>query len=445
MRRRNAFSARTTATVGLLLGMGMLATMAREILMAGIFGTGRAIEHFRLAFAVPNLLGTSLATVVVAAMSPGLSRLDSQKSAEGAALRHAMQGAMILALGLGGLGLLTVPVQVNFMAPGYDELQRSELSSQVTTLWFFFVLVAVSFGPRAFLTVRAVTWPMASSNLLLSGTMVIGLWVLSILPGRSLSSQDLSGLAIAAAAVVLLVHLTALPRGALRDALRSQEARSSWVVGGAGLAVLAALVGHVLGSFPRLIDRSVATEFAPGTVAAMDFSFAVMTLPGVAFGTVFIMSALPGLARAIQGDDRLLLRRLAIFGAICIASAAAVGLLLSVNAKDFVRLVFQRGAFDSSDAELTASLLRWHALALGPMVASLILMQVLLTADLLKWFLAISALRVATKMVAIWALTPEHGIDGLAATFLAPEVASCIAAAVVLAVRLFGQTAVRQP
>lgn len=411
----------TAALVGALMGLGVLATLGREVLLAMIFGTSRELEMFRLAFAVPNVLGTSLGAVVVSALVPVLSGFGSDKDSQAAALRQAMVATGLMAVVLSVIGALTAPAQVALMAPGFEPEERSRLTPIVAALWGFFGLTALSFGPRAFLSLRGIVWPMASANLVLGGTMALGLLVIAGLPEHMRSAGSLGVVAVVAALVLLVVHLAATPRRVLKRVFSTSVPAAGSALKLAGAATLAAFGGHLLGAIPRLIDRSVATELVPGTVAALDFSFSMITVPGIAFGIVFVISAQPRFAAAASAGDVAGVRRLAWLGGISVALAGAFGVVLMAGAEPVVRLLFGRGAFDEQAVQLTARIVWWHALALGPMVAAIILSQAVLSAGLLRLFLLGSLLRPLVKWIGVEVLVPAHGISGLAASFLLPE------------------------
>ena len=55
---------------------GIVATFLREVVLAATYGTSTEIEVFRIAFAVPNMLSTSLGPAFVAAVVPALMRAE---------------------------------------------------------------------------------------------------------------------------------------------------------------------------------------------------------------------------------------------------------------------------------------------------------------------------------------------------------------------------------
>lgn len=409
-----------------LMGLGIVATLAREMLLARGFGTGHEIELFRLAFAIPNLLATSLGTVIVAALAPHVLAERSDRGAQVRALQTSIAASALVGIVLGLVGAVSAPWQAALMAPGYSPDARSELVPVIAALWIFFALISATFGPRAFLGARGVVWPMASSSLVLSGTMAIGIVGLLALPADARTALALSSIAIGAAAILILVHFVALPRKLVRDAVRPPFRIAARSYLSFGVTTLVVLSGHLLNAVPRLVDRAAATGFESGAVAAMDFSFAILTVPGVVFGTAIATVSLPRFLAGIRRNDRAVLRKLGVLALASTALATLVGVLLSMSAGPIVELLFARGAFDARAIVLTAGILKWHGLALGPMIAAIILSQALLSIGYLRIFLLVAASRVAAKVVAVEYMTRGAGLDGLAASFLIPEILSTI-------------------
>ena len=407
-----------------LVGLGIVAGITREVLLARLLGTGPELEQFRLAFAIPNLFATSLGATLVAALVPfALTNRDDDEG-EADALRRLSAASLILGAILAATGAATAHWQAALLAPGFDETRRDALSAQIAWLWGYFALVASTFGVRAFLSARSIIWPAASIGLVLGGTMALGLGVLTVFPATKLDANGLVILAIGAALVLLAVHIRAVPSRLWRLA----ASRNGTTTGGwtwrMGWAAIVAVAAHSISSAPRLIDRAIGTELAPGVVAALDFSFAVITVPGLIFGTALATALLPGLAAArASGDRRLEGSSVSWILAVSIV-AGIVGLGIAAGSTEIVDLLFRGGAFDATSADMTARLLSWHAGSLGPMVASFVLFQVLLVRGQLMLLLVVASARVAAKWLAVHLLVPEYGLDGLAASFLAPEIVS---------------------
>lgn len=418
------------------MSLGLIAGIGREMLLSRLLGTGPDIEYFRLAFAVPNLLATSLGVTLVSSMAALASGGGTDLRAAATVLRRLTTLALLVAIAVAGLGLASSPWIVPLLSPGYAESARIQVQNLMPGLWGYFAVVAAGFGLRSFLAVRGRTWVAASSSLVLSGAMALGLLITPCIAGRPPSGQDLVVLALISAVTLAVHHLLAL---------RPTEWRGFWSGGrlvepsarlSEGLLLFTAVLAHAVASAPRLVDRSIATEVGPGTVAAMDYSFAILTVPGVIFGTGLVTALVPA-AAASPSPLNEATRKAAlawITGATLIGMVT--GLVIARFAAPLVDVVYGGGRFDADSAQLTTALLSWHALALGPMIASILLMQWLLARNLALLVLLVAVARIAAKLAAVEWMVPRWGLDGLAASFLIPEITSALLLTCIVTARL---------
>jgi len=234
-------------------------------------------------------------------------------------------------------------------------------------------------------------------------------------------------------ALILGVHLLALPRVAFRSSSGDSPANSSTAPGWGLIAAAIVLVVlcHCLNAVPRFIDRAVATNIGPGTVAALEYSFSIITVPGVLLGTAMVTTFFPGFLRAVESQSQaavlVFLRPLLIV----LGLALMGGALISMLAPQLVELVYARGSFGATATAMTAEFLQWHAAGLVFMVATIVLVQVLLAIRAFGILLLIALARIGAKWLAVTLLVPLWGSSGLAASFIVPEALSAIALAAI--------------
>lgn len=419
---------------------GILATFLREIILAATYGTGAEIEIFRLAFAVPNLLSTSLGPAFVAAVVPALMRAETSQAELSSVSRDVVavnvSGVLIVSL----IGALSAPLQARLLAPGYGPALASTLTTQIAAMWLFFVAAGCSFSLRALLSRRGVLWPAAGATVVGSGTVAVGCLVgAALLPAGSLPpAAFLTGLVVASGLLILYMHGRALPEGTLR-ALRLGPAEltaTAWAARGLAGAVVLVGTYHFLSAVPRLIDRAVATTLASGTVAALEYSFSLITVPGILLGTSLVTMLFPDFARAVESADPVAQRSMIGPVLLALALATVAAAIMSSAAPLIVDIVYARGAFDEVAAGMTSEFLRWHSIGLPFMVATIILAQATLAFRAYGLVLAVGLARILAKWLAVVWLVPSHGLGGLAASFIVPEVVSAVVLFVTLQWRL---------
>jgi peptidoglycan biosynthesis protein MviN/MurJ (putative lipid II flippase) len=324
----------------LLLGLGILATLAREVLLGATFGTQRELELFRVAFGLPNMMGQTLAPAFVGVTLPWLAAAARRGPDELLQTRRMIDRfGLGFALAVTAVLVAGAPWLTAWMAPGFSEDEVTRAAAQLRWLALLFLGLAASFPLRARLNRRGVFWPGASNSLLLSLAIVLSC-------GFGLTddagTQALVAASVAGAATVWVLHRLAAtrldrtpePEPNAADAEEAEpSAQAPEVLGSRPtrrmllLGVLGASLYQLTQAVPRFLDRGFASGH-PGELAALEYSFNVLTAPGILFGTSLVMLAFPSFARyAADGHAREGFRRLGKWFALAVGAAALVGLL----------------------------------------------------------------------------------------------------------------------
>ena len=169
------------------------------------------------------------------------------------------------------------------------------------------------------------------------------------------------------------------------------------------------------------MDRAAASLMPEGTLAGLEYSYALLMAVAAVLGTSTNLVLAPRLGRALRDYGKLSRNHWILIAGTSILSGI-VGIMLSIFAHFLVPLVYQYGAFDEQAAALTIKIFRIHALALGPLVLALQLTQVLLLQGRQKFVVWTSVLKIIVK-IAILALVihKKLGIEGIAVTLIVVE------------------------
>ncbi|MBK1696662.1 lipid II flippase MurJ [Rhodovibrio salinarum] len=409
--------------VPILVTMGLVAGFFREILIAYYFGTSREVEIFRVAFALPSILSESIAVSVVSVLIRNLVPMRRGSFMSG--LRQVVWGGGLIATGVTLLGIVSMPAQALLLAPGISGAQRELLVMIGRICWVMSLFVIMALPLRALMSVRGRVWPGASSTFVRSAAFGIVMIALITAAGETAISFAASG-AVAGGLAVLVLHALALaPTDRRRIALTFFKRPSLDEMYTIPAAVMSVIVTQLFLSGGRMIDRAVASTMHPGTLAAVEYSYAILMAAAAILATSSNIVLAPKIAKNISrsGMHPNIPRqfKLAIFG-IC-ACAVLIGLSLTFLARPVVSCVLERGAFTESDTILTAEILSLHALALGPLVCSLILTQIVILRDMQGYLLGVAVVKFIIKAVALAALL-EAGF-GAASLPLSLLVAEC--------------------
>ena len=191
---------RATGVVGIAILSSRLLGLVREMVFAGLFGAGRNLDAFLMAFRLPNLLRDLFAE---GALSTAFITTFSKKIAvEGdqSAWRLANKVATLTAVFMSAitlLGILFAPQLVDLLTWGSWSADKTELTILLTRImWPFMLMVSLAALVMGMLNAKYVFGPpaMASSYFNLGsiiGGVAIGYWI-----DPHFGSRSLIGLAI---------------------------------------------------------------------------------------------------------------------------------------------------------------------------------------------------------------------------------------------------------
>lgn len=422
--------------VPLLLGVGIVATLGREVVFALGLGSGSDLEIFRLAFGAPNMMGQSMAPAFIGVMLPLLAHAAEKGPVDEALMRQRILRFNFIGVALlCCIGVLAANPLATVLAPGYNAEATEQVATQLRILWLFFGVTGLSFAGRTFLNHRDVFWPGASTSLAVSLAFIgVGIGIASGAVPKNAAS--LSWAAVAGGGLVLLLQLCAKPYRA-GDFLKGLKLSVPKGTPPLLLPMLGAFLATVSASAPRFLDRAYASAMPPGSVAALEYSYNVLAAPGILLGTSFVMLAFPAFARGVAaGKARTaawsLLKPL---GLTCMA-ALAISLVVHFFADPVVALFYQRGAFSATDSTATASVLRWQCLGIMPMVAGMVFAQGFLGLRLIRFVLLLSVVRILVRWIALELLVPHLDLGGLGLAYTLTETLALVIAFLLFAKRL---------
>jgi putative peptidoglycan lipid II flippase len=368
--------ARSTGTVAAATGVSRALGFVRDLLLAGLFGTGLQAQAFVVAFRLPNLLRDLVGEgAVTSAFVPVLSSYRARGHTEAFwRMSQALLSRLVVVLcAISVLGVLAAPIVVRLVAPGFiGDPDAFALTVRLTRLLFpLITLVGLwAYFMGLLNSLHHFTAPALGPALLNLAMIVACLWFVPVTsPG------------------VLAVAIGVLIGGALQLAIQVPVAvrlgfrwRWRWAHPGASqtLRLLGPrTVGSAVYQANVLIHTALATLAAvvgQGAVAALYFANRLVQLPLALFGTASAQASLPSLAeQAARGDHdafgSTVLAVLRMIGFIMVPSAVG----LAVLAVPIVQTLFERGAFDHRSTMMTAQALACYALGLWAYAVSKVL------------------------------------------------------------------------
>lgn len=415
--RRARLSALTNTLIvagGYLLSrvLGLL----REVIISNQFGTLPELDSFRATFAIVDLIyiviaGGALGTTFIPVFAGmlGQQRRDDAWRLASAILNLALVGLIVTCV---LVGLLADPIVAMTVGSGFAPAARALTVDLLRLMLIQPLLLGVGGLAKAVLEAHdRFGVPAFGANLYNIGIIIGALlspWlgVYGLVVG-----VDLGALAF------LLIQIPAL-RG-----LGVAYVRRAWA-DVAGVAQVLAMLG------PRLFGQAVwqinliavasfASLLGAGAVAANGYALQLMMLPhgllALSVGTVIF----PQLARLHADGDHTALQQQAVQalrGVLFVALPASA--LLAGLATPVVRLLFERGAFDSASTALTSSALIFYMLGLAAFTASEIVVRTFYAMQDTRTPVAVGCVAVLVNLaLGLLLVRSGYGLPGLAYAF----------------------------
>src|SRR6266404_5887444 len=374
--RAERLNTRAAGGVGLGVLCSRVLGLAREQIFAALFGGGRVMDAFTIAFRIPNLLRDLFAEGALSTAFVTVFTRTAALEGDAAAWRLADKVATLTAVSLSAitvLGIITAPWLVAALAPGFDPGKAALTVTLTRVMYPFILLVSLAALVMGMLNARNVFGiPAMASSFFNLGSIVAGV-ALGYWLDPHFGPRAILGLAI----VTLM-----------------------------GPSVIAASTTQV----NVLVNSVFASQLGDGPTFWLTVAFRLMQLPlgvfGVALGTV----ALPLLARmAATGNTEAFRSELArgMRLAFLMTIPASVGLM--VLAEPIISVLYQHGRFGAHETAESAGALRFYAIGLCGYAALKVLVNAFYALDKRKTPMVVSFFAVALNLLLNWMFTLHFG------------------------------------
>src|SRR6267142_6397687 len=367
--RAERLNTRAAGVVGLAVLCSRVLGLAREQIFAALFGGGRVMDAFTIAFRIPNLLRDLFAEGALSTAFVTVFTRTAALENDAAAWRLADKVATLTAVTLSAitvLGVITAPWLVAALAPGFDA-DKAALTITLTRIMYpFILLVSLAALVMGMLNARNVFgMPAMASSFFNLGSIVAGV-LLGYWLDPQFGPRAILGLAIGTligGALQLMVQLPVLRRAgyAFHADFRWHDPGVRTILRLMGPSVIAASTTQV----NVLVNSIFASQLGDGPTFWLSIAFRVMQLPlgifGVALGTV----ALPLLARLAATGNMVSFRSELSRGmrlAFLMTIPSTIGLMML--AEPIMSVIYQHGRFGAHETAESAGALRFYAIGL---------------------------------------------------------------------------------
>jgi putative peptidoglycan lipid II flippase len=361
---------RATGVVGLAVLCSRVLGLIREQVFAGLFGAGKNLDAFLMAFRLPNLLRDlfaegALSTAFITTFS-GTIATEGDESAWRLANKVATLTAVFMSA-VTLLGILFAPQLVDLLTWGSWPADKTELTILLTRImWPFMLLVSLAALVMGILNAKHVFGApaMASSYFNLGsiiGGVAIGYWI-----DPSFGARSLVGLAIGTligGLWQLTAQFPALRRVGYRFhtdfVWRDPKVRTVLTLMAPAVIAASAVQVNVL------VNSGFAASLGNGPVSWLNIAFRLMQLPlgifGVAIGTVTLPLVSKSAAVGNMEEFRTILAR-GMRLAFLLTIPAAIG--LAMLAPPIISVIYEHGRFNADMTRQTAGALQFYAIGL---------------------------------------------------------------------------------
>ncbi len=403
--KRIVWATALITTVALLVkGLGF----AEKLLLAYFFGTGIQVDAYLVAYSLPFSAYIVLREVVKPAFLPVFLRLRRTDEKDAWRLFGTVGTLLFLLLGPATVAaiFLAEPL-IALAAPGFGGEQRL-LAVRLTRLIMpALLLLGLSTLTTAALHADKRFLPPAVGDMSFRAGPLLLLMALGGVPALALG-------AVLGALGKLLIEAGSLGKGLrrVRPALDPAFAPVR-TVGKLAAPLLAALFLSLF--IGPLVENAFASKAGVGGVSALAYARKIAeTLTAILPYTLGLVLFPFSAEMAARRDGKALARTLdgAVRALTLLFLPTTVGLLLLHQ--PFIRLLFERGAFDAASTQLTAGPLAFYALALLPFALEVVVIQFFFARQDTLTPVLTDAAAFALNVVLIPPLMAALGLGGIA-------------------------------
>jgi putative peptidoglycan lipid II flippase len=407
-------STKSAGIVGLAVMCSRVLGLAREMIFAALFGGGKNLDAFLMAFRLPNLLRDlfaegALSTAFITTFSRKIAT-EGDESAwrlgnKIATLTTIFMSAIML------LGVLFTPPLMRIMARGFSPEKMETTILLARIMWPFILLVSLAALVMGMLNAKHVFGApaMASSYFNLGSIfagVALGWWIDPHFGVRSLIGLSIGTLI--GGFWQLTAQFPALRRTGyrFRPDFQWHDEGVRRVLSLMGPAVVAASAVQV----NVLVNSAFASALGDGPVSWLSIAFRLMQLPlgifGVAIGTVTLPLVAKSAAVGNMDEFRSILAR-GMRLAFLLTIPSGIGLVML--AEPVISVLYQHGRFNAEMTRQTAGALQFYGFGLVAYSALKVLTPAFYALGKKKTPMLISFLAIGTNLLMNWIFTLRLG------------------------------------
>ncbi len=412
---KEKLNTKAAGIVALAVMLSRVLGLARELILAALFGAGRGMDAYITAYRAPNLLRDLFAEGALSvAFVTVFSKLMVERDAE-AAWELARKMATLVLVFMSAVvvvGIIFAGPLIGILAPGFDA-EKSAFAVELTRIMFpFILLVSLAALAMGMLNARNVfAVPALASSFYNLGSIFGGVTIAWLID-PSFGPRALVGMAIGTLIGGFLQMAVQFP--SLRNVGFRFDFDFGWrdpQVRRVLLLMLPAVIAASAVQVNVMINSVFASYLGDGAVSWLSYAFRLMQLPLGIFGVAIATVTLPAVSKIAAGGDMAHFRatlakalRLALF----LTLPATVGLVMMSD--PIIALIYERGKFSAADTVQTGGALDFYASGLMAYACIKVLSPAFYALDR-KWTpMVVSFFSIGLNVVLNWQLTFRLGM-----------------------------------
>ncbi|MBI5711061.1 MAG: murein biosynthesis integral membrane protein MurJ [Candidatus Eisenbacteria bacterium] len=372
--------ARSAGAVGAATMLSRVMGLARDQVMATLFGAGFATDAFNVAFRIPNLLRDLFAEgAMSSAFVPTFTEYHYKRGEDEAweLGRQLMITLLAVLLAICAVGYLFTPQLVRLFAGGFghvtetvDGLSKLQLTGRLTRVMLpFLPAVALAAAAMGMLNARSrFGVPALAPTMLNVGMVVSGVALIPVV--RAFGQPGILAMAIGVVIGGLLQFAFQLP-SLYRLGFRLRFELPRWHAGVRRVALL--MLPATVGLAATQINLAVSTIIAShwqGAVSWLYYALRLMQLPIGVFGVALATVSMTALSQAaVQQDMKALKGTLSATLRLVFLLTVPAAVWLAVMSRPVIALLFEHGRFQAGDTVQTANALVMYCIGLPAFAA----------------------------------------------------------------------------
>jgi len=382
----------------------------REMFIAASFGAAMITDAYRMAALIPTILFSAIAAALGVTLIPVLSEYVHGKNT--ANTNRFINNTLNICLAVSALvmmvGIAASEQLVNFVAPGFSD-EAANLTIRLMRIMFPMVLFnVVAVIATSYLQTYNRFFVPALSGLMFNLVIITQLSMFGGLGVDGLAAATMIGMVAQGLIQIPFMFKMGYQYDLTLD-YRCEGVKKVFAL------MLPVLMGTAISQINVTVNQIIASGLPEGSISALDFGNRINGMVNSLFGLSIATVLYPSMARMAFGNQIEKLKDMVSTGMRVVSfiiMPMMVGLMiLSVP---IVRLLFERGAFDTRATLMTSQALFYYALAIVPIGISGVLSRAFFSLQDTKTPVVVGLFSVALNVLMNLILVRFMGHAGLA-------------------------------